>query len=140
VKLETKIKSGWKNDFNWSNWFMIVFITQVVIFPLQIVDVGRIDGLDRGLLRFRIERVGFLMLAGFFLSLNRFLIYRYILMLFSIFCLADFMLGFQNITSNGIVTSYILKALRKNQQLYFVVNPMVILIGLYNILTYVELL
>jgi hypothetical protein len=117
--------------------YMIVFIIQVLIFPMQIVDVGRIDGVDRGFLRFRIEGVGFLMLAGF-LSLNRFLIYKkYFYAFFYLFCLTGlFMLGFRTLLLTALFSSYvlILRLVKKpSTVLRYNLLIIVLLIGSYNI-------
>ncbi|MBI9034688.1 MAG: hypothetical protein JEZ03_09490 [Bacteroidales bacterium] len=117
--------------------YLLVFITQVLIFPIEIVDVGRIKHTDRGLLRFRIEGVGFLMLAAF-LCLNRFLINRKLL--YAIFygiCLGGlFMLGFRTLLLTALFSSYVLLlrlsgnpwAVFRNNLLIFI-----FLIGLYSI-------
>ncbi|SMO96763.1 hypothetical protein [Gracilimonas mengyeensis] len=83
-----------------------IFYLQFILFPFDIVPLGRIDSFDRGLLRIRIEGAGFLMLAGF-LSLNRFLVYgKKRRLLFYFICLVTlFMLGFRTFLATSIITS-----------------------------------
>ncbi len=114
--------------------YLIVFLIQVVIFPLKIVPTGRIDGLDRGLLRFRIEGAGFLMLAGF-LFLNRFILYKHKLQLIKYFiCLAGlFMLGFRTLLIVAILCSVVLIFRTLNKPLKIVPYLIFISVALYFI-------
>ncbi len=89
--------------------YMVVFFIQVAIFPLKIVDTGRIEEADRGFLRFRIEGAGFLMLAAF-MSLNRFLLNknRQSLLFYIICMVALVMLGFRTLLLTGVIASVFL--------------------------------
>tara|TARA_B100000809_G_scaffold225176_1_gene235958 strand:- start:12828 stop:13973 length:1146 start_codon:yes stop_codon:yes gene_type:complete len=53
--------------------YMLVFLTQVYLYPTQIVPFDSSASISRGFLRLRLEGVGFVTLLGFY-SLNKFLI------------------------------------------------------------------
>ena len=117
--------------------YLLIFITQVVIFPVEIVNVGRIEEADRGLLRFRIEGAGFLMLAGF-LCLNRFLIqFNWRHGLFYLICLGGlFMLGFRTLLITALFTSAILMFRISNRPLLLIRNLtllFMIIVALFSI-------
>lgn len=52
--------------------YVAVFSAQYIVFPTEIVPINNIKDFDRGLLRFRIEGVGFMTLIGFYF-LNQYL-------------------------------------------------------------------
>ncbi|WP_025761929.1 hypothetical protein [Dyadobacter tibetensis] len=89
--------------------YMTVFLTQFLLYPYKIVNYGSIEGFDRGLLRFRIEGAGFLMLSTL-LALNRFILTRktkYIIF-YAVGFLFLFLLGFRTLLISGVIASYVL--------------------------------
>ncbi|WP_341226036.1 hypothetical protein [uncultured Arcticibacterium sp.] len=89
--------------------YMSAFTLQYILFPFKILDYGSITEMERGLLRFRIEGAGFLMLATF-LALNRFIEKRSIkfLIFYTIGMVFLFMLGFRTLLVAGIISSFYL--------------------------------
>jgi hypothetical protein len=87
--------------------YILVFSIQLVIYPYQIVPFGSIENFDRGLLRIRVEGVGFLTLGGL-LALNHYLRYNkpIFLVFFIIAVVYIFLLGFRTLT-----LAYLLSAL-----------------------------
>jgi hypothetical protein len=89
-----------------SVFYILIFTIQFVLFPIEIVPLGRIEDFENGFLRVRIEGAGFLMLAGY-LKLNRFLISRkkldlFIYLICLIFLIA---LGFRTLFIAAILSS-----------------------------------
>lgn len=87
--------------------YILVFSIQLVIYPYQIVPFGSIEDFDRGLLRVRVEGVGFLTLGGL-LALNHYLRYKKPLFLtfFIVALVYIFLLGFRT-----LILAYLLSAL-----------------------------
>lgn len=77
--------------------YVLIFTIQILIYPAQIIPVN-VDGLDRGLLRVRVEGVGFLTFGGL-LALSHFLKTKKILflLLFFIAVAYVFLLGFRTL-------------------------------------------
>ena len=92
--------------------YAVVFVLQYLLFPFELVPLGRIEGFDRGFLRVRVEGVGFLTLYAF-MMLNKFIQnparLRYLLYYFGGFVLV-FMLGFRTLLLKFLV-SYLIMVL-----------------------------
>ncbi|MGR3812135.1 hypothetical protein [Jiulongibacter sp. NS-SX5] len=89
--------------------YMVLFALQYFLFPIKILDYGSIKEIDRGLLRFRIEGAGFLMLSTF-MALNRFILKRKVAF-FLFYCLGMFflfLLGFRTLLVSGLISSLFL--------------------------------
>lgn len=86
--------------------YSFVFLIQFMIFPTEIVPLGRITDKENGLLRVRVEGAGFVTLLGF-LSLNRYLLTNKIIhLLLYILCLIlIFLLGFRTLLLAFLLTS-----------------------------------
>lgn len=137
--IQLNIEKNWIESFIiiGSILYIIVFLTQVLVYPIEIVDIGRIDEFNRGLLRFRIEGAGFLMLAGL-LSLNRvFVNKKWIFSIFYILCMIGiFMLGFRTLLATAIFSSFILLIRISNKPFTLLLNSIfiaIILSGLYYV-------
>ena len=87
--------------------YILVFSIQLFIYPYQIVPFGSVEDFDRGLLRVRVEGVGFLTLGGL-LALNHYLRYKknLFLLLFIVAVVYIFLLGLRTLT-----LAYLLSAL-----------------------------
>jgi len=112
--------------------YCIVFLLQLAIFPTAIVPLGRTDELNRGLLRFRLEGVGFVTLMGM-MSLNKFLStkkIKHIAVLITCFTFI-YLLGFRT-----LLVTYFLSLLLlvyffyKSLSLALLINALVIGIGI----------
>lgn len=112
-------------------FYMIVFSIQFLIFPQQIVNVGRIEEFDRGVLRFRIEGIGFVMLFGLW-NLNYYLLRKNKKeILIYIICLAFiYLLGFRTLLLTAIFSSFFLiyKVKGSSSSFYFIVAGFLMLL------------
>ena len=86
----------------------MVFTIQFIIYPIEIVPFGAVEGFDRGFLRVRFEGVGFMTLSGLH-ALNKYLVKhdrKYIL--YYILCLSFvFMLGFRSLLLTYLVSTVV---------------------------------
>lgn len=87
--------------------YMLIFSTQLIAFPFEIVPLGRIEGFDRGFLRIRVEGVGFITLGGL-LALNSFLVQKKVkYLIFFILCLLFvLLLGFRTLLATYLITCF----------------------------------
>ncbi len=87
--------------------YMAVFTLQLILFPFELVPLGRIEGFDRGFLRIRVEGVGFITLGGL-MSLNSFLVKRTgkYLLFFFLCLLFVLLLGFRTLLATYLITCF----------------------------------
>lgn len=114
--------------------YLLVFFAQVVLFPFKIVETGRIVETDRGLLRFRIEGAGFMMLTAF-LCLNRFLMKKgYIYLFVYLVCFYGlYSLGFRTLLLTGILSTFFLIARLSKDKVNFI-KVSLLMIGVFFVL------
>lgn len=113
--------------------YILVFTIQILIFPTQIVPFGSIEDFDRGLLRIRVEGVGFLTLGGL-LALNHYLRYKKILFLLFYFIavIYIFLLGFRTLLAVYLIsTLYLVYAVNKKNLKKLILSS--VLLGLIGI-------
>lgn len=89
--------------------YALVFLLQVFLFPIEIVPLGRIEGLDRGLLRVRVEGVGFATLGGL-IGLFKYFKYGEVkwAVIYIISLVMVFMLGFRTLLFTYFLASFLL--------------------------------
>jgi hypothetical protein len=125
--------------------YMIVFSLQLLLFPTEIVPLGRTDQFDRGFLRLRLEGVGFVTLSGFY-CLNQFLVDKTKLkhLLFFLLCFFFiFILGFRTLLATFLISSVVLvfflekSIIRRITSLSFVVVVALVLSQLAAVQEYI---
>ncbi len=106
-------------------WFayIIVFSLQLLIFPHEIVPLGRTTEFDRGFLRLRLEGVGFLTLSGFYF-LNQYLSQhkKVNLILFFVSFTFVFILGFRTLTVTYLLSSILLFIMVKGVSVRLIIS------------------
>ena len=115
--------------------YVLVFSIQLLIYPIQIVPFGSVEGFDRGLLRVRVEGVGFLTFGGL-LALNHYLRYKKLLflVLFSIVVIYLFLLGFRTLIAIYLFsTLYLIYTVNKKniKKIFF----SIVMLGIIAIIT-----
>lgn len=91
-------------------FYMLVYSLQLLFYPMAIVPLGHVESFDRGVLRLRIEGVGFLTLAGFY-CLNVFLVNKkkFVHFTFYILCFVFvYLLGFRTLLATYLLSSILL--------------------------------
>jgi len=112
--------------------YCIVFTIQFIVFPTEIVPFGSVQGFDRGLLRVRIEGVGFLTLNGL-ICLQDYLKTRksVSLMFFVLSLIFVFMLGFRTLLLTYVISSILLYMLTVKKFTNVIIGCITILVGCY---------
>jgi|GEM_PF-5370400 len=88
--------------------YMLVFLAQILLFPIEIVPLGSVKDFDRGLLRVRVEGVGFLTLTSFYM-LNQYVIDKTKILRLCFFFLGTlfiFLLGFRTLLATFLLCSF----------------------------------